>query len=201
MRCAASPAPYRLDTQRPHSAGCAASRADVGAVVPAALALGVRAGAAPIDRLVGGRGDRREHRARGDQHEAQVVAERLQQRQRTRRSRVISTSACSDEPILPATRSVLELASAPRRARRGCAAQRAQQFAAALPGRRKLVPGVGNTLTSRPACRAASAQISSAVNDRIGAISRTRRLQDLVQRGLRRAPRARIRAGACTAGP
>src|ERR1035437_6672158 len=53
---------------------------DVIPIMPAALAFGVRA-RGDDHRFIGGRGDWREHRAGGDQHEAQIVLQRLQQRQ------------------------------------------------------------------------------------------------------------------------
>src|SRR5450759_4737963 len=54
--------------------------ANVITIMPAALAFGVRA-RGDDHRFIGGRGDWREHRAGGDQHEAQIVLQRLQPRQ------------------------------------------------------------------------------------------------------------------------
>ena len=55
---------------------------NVASIVPAALALGVHAGA-DDHRFLCRRGHRRQHCAGGDQHEAQIVLQRLQQFQFT----------------------------------------------------------------------------------------------------------------------
>src|ERR1035437_348383 len=68
-----------------HAAAAKSGTRGIGAakvitIMPAALAFGVRA-RGDDHRFIGGRGDWRERRAGGDQHEAQIVLQRLQQRQ------------------------------------------------------------------------------------------------------------------------
>ena len=114
----------------------------------------------------------RTRRLRGDQHEAQVVAERAQ-RARRRLAPRSSTSACSDEPIAPAARRPRAPCVHRRRGPRG-AAPSARAVVRSAPARQH-VPGMKNTLVLRRARQ--YSQASSAVNDRIGAISRSSSLR------------------------
>ena len=129
------PAPNRLLTQRPQIDGWCRVGADVGAPVPAAIALGMGAGR-HLDRLgCGGRRTATSLGRRRDQHEAQVVVRATAAPRSVRPAALTTTSACSDEPMSPRSRSALEFLEHLR-------ARRADLRPARFAARRRRPPSV-----------------------------------------------------------
>ena len=162
---------------------------DVLPIMPAALAFGVRA-RGHDHRFIGGRGDRRHHCARRDQHKAQIVLQRLQQRQLvaaradfdfglqrgadfsgdTRLLQLLLHFGANAADFPPAIEQLLRIT-------RG----------------REFVPGMGEHGRILAAARHRPDLFRGKGED--GRHQPHQALQDLVQRVLRRAPRLRVLAG------
>ena len=182
------------------------ARTDVVTLVPAAHALGCIAGSTAIQNAASSPPPRRHRPARvgrvhtrlgGDQHEAQLIAQRLQ-------ARVPAAGRSRGRRSHPAARR--------------CARRRAAARAPAAPPRAPRSPRASRSLASlRPLARqfgpgreehrlGARApgmwrQISSAVNDSTGASQRTIASRDPVHRRLCRAARMACAPASCTGGP